>query len=61
MRFVGYGHYKLSLVNKNGSERTVITGDTDLIQRLSSEVEQERKEATDEAIALIIASQKQSQ
>lgn len=61
MRFVGYGHYKLSLVNKNGYERTVITGNTDLIQRLSSEVEQERKEATDEAIALIIASQKQSQ
>ena len=39
----------------------VITGNTDLIQRISSEVEQERKKAIDEAIALIIASQKQSQ
>ena len=56
-RFVGYGHYRLSLIEKDGSEQTVITGNTDLIQRLHSEVEQERKEATDEAIALIINSQ----
>ena len=34
----------------------VITGNTDLIQRLSSEVEQERKKAIDEAIALITGS-----
>ena len=56
MRLVGYGHYKLSLVDKDGSERTIVTGNTDLIQRLSSEVEQERKKAIDEAIALITGS-----
>lgn len=57
IRFVGYGHYKLSLMNKNGSEQTVITGNTDLIQRLNSEIEQERIGATDEAITLILKSQ----
>ena len=57
MHFVGNGHYKLSLVNKNGSEQTVITGNTDLIQRLNSEIEQERIRATDEAITLILKSQ----
>ena len=57
MHFVGYGNYKLSLVNKNGSEQTVITGNTDLIQRLNSEIEQERIGATDEAITLILKSQ----
>ena len=57
IRFVGYGHYKLSLINKNGSEQTVITGNTDLIQRLNSEIEQERIGATDEAITLILKSQ----
>lgn len=55
--FVGYGHYKLSLIDKYGSEQTVITGNTDLLQRLNSKVDQERKEATDEAIALITGSQ----
>lgn len=57
MHFVGYGYYKLSLVNKNGSEQTVITGNTDLIQRLNSEIEQERIRATDEAITIILKSQ----
>ena len=47
----------LYFVNKNGSEQTVITGNTDLIQRLNSEIEQERIRATDEAITLILKSQ----
>ena len=48
------GHYELTITDPSGNVKSVITGDTDLIYRLSSEDEKEREEATNEAIALTL-------
>ena len=46
--------YELTITDTSGNVKSVITGDTDLIYRLSSEDEKEREEATNEAIALTL-------
>lgn len=53
--FVGYGHYRLTVTLSN-EQKSAITGNMDLIERLNSEIEKERKEATEEAIAFVLAS-----
>lgn len=55
-KFISYGHYELIVKDSSGNEKSAIIGDTDLIYRLSSEDMKERKEATDEAIALVLES-----
>lgn len=50
--FVGYGHYRLTVAFPEG-EKSAISGDMDLIERLNSEVEKEREEAIKEAIAFV--------
>ena len=50
--FVGYGHYRLTVAFPEG-EKSAISGDMDLIRRLKSEDEKEKKEATAEAIAFV--------
>lgn len=54
--FVGYGHYRLTVTLPDG-EKSAITGDMDLMERLNSEVEKEREEATKEAIAYVLSSE----
>lgn len=54
--FVGYGHYRLTVTLPEG-EKSAITGDMDLMERLNSEVEKEREEATKEAIAYVLSSE----
>lgn len=54
--FVGYGHYRLTVTFPEG-EKSAITGDIDLIERLNSEVQKEREEAIGEAIAYVLASE----
>lgn len=54
--FVGYGHYRLTVTFPEG-EKAAITGDMDLIERLNSEVQEEREEAIGEAIAYVLASE----
>lgn len=55
-KFISYGHYELTVKDSSGNEKSAITGDTDLIYRLSSEDTKEKKEATDEAIAFVLES-----
>ena len=43
--FIGYGHYQLT-VTYSDCVKTALTGDTDLIDRLNSEIEKEREDAT---------------
>ena len=50
--FIGYGHYKLVVTYFDRVE-TAITGNMDLINRLNSDIEKEREEATAEAIAFV--------
>lgn len=50
--FVGYGHYKIMVICPD-SEKAAISGDMDLIRRLKSVDDKERKEATAEAIAYV--------
>ena len=50
--FVGYGHYKI-IIRYSEREKVAISGDMDLIRRLKSEDEEEKKEATAEAIAYV--------
>lgn len=54
--FIGYGHYLLTIKDESGKEKSVITGNTDLIYRLSSEDEKERSKATDDAIDFVLKS-----
>ena len=35
-KFIGYGHYKLIIADKEGTRMEAVTGDMDLISRLSS-------------------------
>ena len=46
--FIGYGHYRLTVKDESGKEISAITGDTDLVDRLSSELEDEKRKAIDE-------------
>lgn len=48
----GYGHYKLTVIYSDGV-KTAITGNMDLIDRLNSDIEKEREEATAEAISFV--------
>ena len=52
-KFVGYGHYELTVTSTDGQRFTTLVGDMDLITRLNSEVDKEREKATAEAIALV--------
>lgn len=52
-KFVGYGHYELTVSNKS-EKYAIVTGNIDLVQRLNSEDEKERGEATTEAIAFVL-------
>lgn len=53
-KFIGYGHYKLIIADKKGNRMEAITGDTDLILRIDSEIEEEREKATEEAINYVL-------
>lgn len=53
-KFIGYGHYMLTVKDESGGVKSVITGDMDLISRLSSELEEEREKATEEAINYVL-------
>lgn len=53
-KFIGYGHYELTITDNAGNSKSMVTENTDLIARLSSELEKEKEEATDEAIALFL-------
>ena len=53
-KFIGYGHYKLIIADKEGNRMEAVTGDMDLISRLSSELEEEREKATEEAINYVL-------
>lgn len=53
-KFLGYGHYILSVKDEFGKVKSAVTGDTDLINRLSSELEEEREKATKEAINYVL-------
>lgn len=54
-KFIGYGHYELTISSSEGT-KTIVTGNVDLIERLNSEIEKEKEEATAEAIALVFES-----
>lgn len=41
-------------ISNSGGVKSAITGDTDLIERLNSEITEEREKATEEAIAFVI-------
>lgn len=53
-KFIGYGHYKLIIADKKGTRMEAVTGNMDLISRLSSELEEEREKATKEAINYVL-------
>ena len=50
-----YGHYELTISSSEGT-KTIVTGNMDLIERLNSEIDKEKEEATAEAIALVLES-----
>lgn len=52
--FIGYGHYCLTVKAESGKEKSAVTGNIDLISRLSSELEVEREKATEEAINYVL-------
>ena len=54
-KFIGYGHYELTISSSEGT-KTIVTGRMDLIERLNSEIDKEKEEATAEAIALVLKS-----
>lgn len=54
-KFIGYGHYELTISSSEGT-KTIVTGSMDLIERLNSEIDKEKEEATSEAIALVLES-----
>ena len=54
-KFIGYGHYELTISSSEGT-KTIVTGNMDLIERLNSEIDKEKEEATAEAIALVLES-----
>ncbi len=50
--FIGNGHYQLTVTYPD-CVKTTITGNMELIDRLNSDIEKEREEATAEAIAFV--------
>lgn len=54
-KFIGYGHYELTISSSEGT-KTIVTGSMDLIERLNSEIDKEKEEATAEAITLVLKS-----
>ncbi len=50
--FIGYGHYQLT-VTYSDSVKIAITGNMELMDRLNSDIEKEREEATAETIAFV--------
>lgn len=50
--FIGYGHYQLT-VTYSDCVKTALTGNMELIDRLNSDIEKEREEATAEAITFV--------
>lgn len=55
-KFVSYGHYEITITDERGISKSAICSNTDLISRLSSELDKERKDAKQEAIDFILAS-----
>lgn len=53
-KFVGFSHYELTITNNDGSILTAMTDNMDLIERMNSELKEERTKATAEAIALVL-------
>ncbi|MBP1614206.1 MAG: hypothetical protein H6Q13_1654 [Bacteroidetes bacterium] len=53
--FVGYGHYKLNVAIEDGRVLSAVTGDTELISRLDSELEAEQEQARGEAIEFVLS------
>lgn len=58
-KFVGYGHCELIVCDESGVLLSLVTGDTELIDRLNSEFPKDREEAMTEAIALVLDSDNQ--
>lgn len=54
LTFLGYGHYILSVQDESGKIKSAVTGDTDLVGRLSSELKDEKRKAIDEAIEYVL-------
>ncbi|WP_071146178.1 hypothetical protein [Bacteroides ihuae] len=52
--FVGYGHYKLNVAIEDGRVLSAVTGDTELMSRLDSELESEQEQARREAIEFVL-------
>ncbi|WP_302452115.1 hypothetical protein [Phocaeicola coprocola] len=52
--FIGYGHCRLTVKDESGKEKSAVTGNIDLVSRLSSELEVEREKATEEAINYVL-------
>lgn len=48
-------NYELTISSSEGT-KTIVTGSMDLIERLNSEIDKEKEEATAEAIALVLKS-----
>ena len=48
-------HYELTISSSEGT-KTIVTRNMDLIERLNSEIDKEKEEATAEAIALVLES-----
>ncbi|WP_321479786.1 hypothetical protein [uncultured Bacteroides sp.] len=53
--FVGYGHYKLNVATEDGRVLSAVTGDTELISRLDSELGSEQEQARGEAIEFVLS------
>lgn len=49
-RFISYGHYELTITDNKGNNRSIMTGNVDLVTRLFSEWEEEREEAEKELV-----------
>lgn len=58
-KLVGYCHYTLTVEMKNGKVYSHETDDTDLISRLNSPIEEEAKEAQEEAVQIILSNGKE--
>lgn len=53
--FVSYGHYRLNVVSGDGGVLSAVTGDTELISGLDSEIESEQEQARREAIEFVLS------
>jgi hypothetical protein len=55
--FVSYGHYLLTVEHPDGNTVNAVTGDSDLVLRLSSDIKKEREEAESEAVDFVLSAQ----